>query len=691
MTTVEPTTSNFHRRAVLKFSLLAGATGAAANLVSLAPAKAAPLQIPKLLKDCNAAEIAERANVLLKEQRIYQWSMDVGNVEGIPMVHALPVGESPSIDWAIEFLDNFIDLLQNLAESAINKIFPDQKAGLQVISQQIHAVEERFWAKVNEYNAILKKYESRDLHAGLDAADRVLISVLAGFFLGLIAELQELRRKFFIVVEDAWKAQRFWLGDIGEKKDLQKYQDMWATLPIPEVDDYLHDDDFFAFARVAGPNPLVLRGTTTLPEALEVDLEKFAASAGESLEKAQAEGRLYHVDYAMLGNMAKEDATFKLLTGDNYNTAPIALFIRPADSKHMRPVVIQIGQNRGTSPVFYAPQRGTQKTSEYWGWQMAKTVVQTADFNHHEMFSHLGETHLISEAFCIATHRQLPLGHPLRELLEPHFEGDLYINNLAAAIIMGPYTIGDMVLAAPQKDIAGGAAQARLNWNFTDRMPTRDFADRGVDSPDLEYPYRDDALSVWEETYSWVSSYIDVYYKTDADVAEDAEMSAWGDEVINEGKVAGFNKPQTIDALKEAISMVIFTASAQHAAVNYLQRDQMTYAPYYAGTLANLPDRADGNYSESDWFNMLPTFLSAFAQMYFLNVLGAVYYRRLGDYRKSTFPHPPALTDARVQTPLNNFRDGLKNLEATITQRNQDRLWEYPYLLPSNIPMSTNI
>ena len=137
--------------------------------------------------------------------------------------------------------------------------------------------------------------------------------------------------------------------------------------------------------------------------------------------------------------------------------------------------------------------------------------------------------------------------------------------------------------------------------------------------------------------------------------------------------------------------MVIFTASAQHAAVNYLQRDQMTYAPYYAGTLANLPDRADGNYSESDWFNMLPTFLSAFAQMYFLNVLGAVYYRRLGDYRKSTFPHPPALTDARVQTPLNNFRDGLKNLEATITQRNQDRLWEYPYLLPSNIPMSTNI
>ena len=88
---------------------------------------------------------------------------------------------------------------------------------------------------------------------------------------------------------------------------------------------------------------------------------------------------------------------------------------------------------------------------------------------------------------------------------------------------------------------------------------------------------------------------------------------------------------------------------------------------------------------------MLPTFLSAFAQMYFLNVLGAVYYRRLGDYRKSTFPHPPALTDARVQTPLNNFRDGLKNLEATITQRNQDRLWEYPYLLPSNIPMSTNI
>jgi len=41
-----------------------------------------------------------------------------------------------------------------------------------------------------------------------------------------------------------------------------------------------------------------------------------------------------------------------------------------------------------------------------WAWQLVKTVVQVADFNHHELISHLAQTHLILDPVTVCTHRQ---------------------------------------------------------------------------------------------------------------------------------------------------------------------------------------------------------------------------------------------------------------------------------------------
>lgn len=673
------------------FFKLAGASAAVTMVTTPTASASPPSRMPKLAKDCTPAELAARRRDLAEARQTYIWSLKVENVEGVPMAAHLPTGENPTVDWLIELNDLLFDLVENLLDSAIIAVLPQMKPAVLGFSAQLHTLKNRFIEATNTVNALTKKYSNATLDTVIEHADKLAIGTAADTFIEILSEIQNIRRNLFSATEEYLTSHKLWIGDLGSKDNLKKYNALWASMPLPEVAAHLHDDGFFGYTRVAGPNPMVIeRVQGSLPSTLKIDSAAFAAVAGESLESAAGGGRLYVCDYRDLGKMAKSQATYKVLTGPNYNTAPIGLFVRPASSEYLKPIAIQVGQVPGTSPVFYAPT-GATKSREYWGWQMAKTVLQTADFNHHEMFSHLAWTHLVSEAFCMATHRQLPTGHPLRVLLEPHFEGDLNINNLAASIIMGPNTFADIILASEISISQATTRSARLGWNFSDMIPARNFAKRGVDDPALAYPYRDDALLIWDDIESWVSDYIHAYYRSDGDVVSDRELSGWLSEVTKVGRVQGIGEARTRARLIEVITMVVFTASAQHSAVNYPQADQLSYAPFFTGTLHSLVSHPDRKHTEHEWFQMMPTLLSALAQMYFLNILGGIYYRRLGDYRTNVFPYPRAIVDPKVKPQLAAFQRRLGATEAEIKSRNRSRRWNYDYLLPSQISMSTHI
>jgi arachidonate 15-lipoxygenase len=479
---------------------------------------------------------------------------------------------------------------------------------------------------------------------------------------------------------------------------LVRYDQMFATLPEPAIAQNFRDDEMFAHLRVAGPNPMLLARVSSLPAKFPLTNAQYQSVMGvaDSLQGAAAAGRLYLADYVGLGAMGDERPVSKLLSKTGYASAPIALFAVPAGGGALQPVAIQCGQAPGTYPVIV--RSFTSGSGAYWAWQMAKTVVQVADFNYHEMFVHLGRTHLLSEAFAIATYRQLAPNHPLNVLLVPHFEGTLFINDIAGKIIMGPGTFGDVILAAPIGILQAGAGNDRLALDFYAAMLPADLKARGVDTDSTlsDYPYRDDALLIWNAIRQWVADYVAVYYLSDADVTGDTELTAWTADIIDNGKVKGFRSIRSRVQLIDVLTMIVFTASAQHAAVNYPQRDFMTYIPAFAG-MAGAPSsaaKAAGN-SGADWFALMPqSRLTDIAQLHFLSLLGGVHYRTLGDYRQRIFPYLPSLTDPRVVQaggPLDRFRQALKTIESQIARRNQTRKYPYNYLLPSQIPTSTNI
>jgi arachidonate 15-lipoxygenase len=370
----------------------------------------------------------------------------------------------------------------------------------------------------------------------------------------------------------------------------------------------------------------------------------------------------------------------------------MALFAVPPRGSSLIPVAIQCGQDPAAHPIF-TPSPAADRL---WGWEMAKLVVEVADGNYHELFTHLGRTHLVIEAFAVATHRHLAEVHPIWALLVPHFEGTLFINEAAATSLIAADGPIDHIFAGTIASSQLAAVDARLAFDFRGKMLPADLAARGVGTGSAlaDYPYRDDALLVWNAIHEWARQYVDLYYASDADVTGDSELAAWAACLAGEAKIRGFGPVTTRGQLIDICTMVMFTASAQHAAVNFPQKDIMAFAPAITGAGWQAAPNGERGHDKPGWLAMMPPMALALQQLNVLELLGSVHYRPLGDYRSNAFPYPTWFQDPRVtaaEGPLAWFQAALQGVEAEIVARNAQRLQPYPYLQPSLIPTSINI
>lgn len=476
----------------------------------------------------------------------------------------------------------------------------------------------------------------------------------------------------------------------GRASSLDDYRKLFAYIKLPQAADIFQTDDFFAQMRVAGPNPVMIQRMTTVDGRFPVTEEQFQSVMGntDSLQTAIQEGRVYLADYAVLNGAV--NGTFGAEPEiQKYAYAPLAMFAVPAGNaanRLLRPVAIQCGQSPAEYPVIM-PSTGTD------AWLMAKTIVQIADANFHEAVTHLARTHLLIEPFVIATHRQLSLTHPLFQLLVPHFQGTLAINNAAQQFLVAPKGGVNELLSSTidySRSLAVKGLQAR---GFNAEMLPRRLKERGVNDQTMlpVYPYRDDGLLIWEAIRDWVKAYLGLHYSSDQDVKGDATLQSWAAELVafDGGRLHDFGDQgdgqiATLEYLTDAVTLIIFTSSAQHAAVNFPQNEMMSFAPAMP-TAGYTPAQMIGNTStEADWLNLLPPLDQAQQQLNLLYLLGSVYFTKLGQYEDGHF------TDSKVAAPLQAFQQRLQEIEATIDRRNSERP-VYNYLKPSNIPQSINI
>ena len=477
-------------------------------------------------------------------------------------------------------------------------------------------------------------------------------------------------------------------------RSIKAYNDLFQIIPLPHFALTFRSDDVFALQRIAGQNPVVIKKlewSAAWEKKFPVTNAQFKQVMGEddTLKAASEEARLYICDYSE--SLSDSIAGNFPFDRQKYINAPLALFaLAKADRNVIKAVAIQAGQDPANNPII-TPDCG-------WNWQIAKTIVQNSDCNDSEYYRHLGLAHLLTEAFVLATYRQLPRQHPLYALLTPHFAGTLFTNNTAVTSIKeeGSYlNITEAIFSGTIPSTLGIAANAVSSVNFTENMLTNDLRSRGVEDPVTfpNYPYREDGLLIWNAIHGWVTDYVRLYYRSDADVTEDYELQLWVTEVssrqggriqgVGDGGVGG--RIATMSYLIDCLTQVIYTASAHHALTNFPLEEIEIYEPGWPGAIYEPPPRKAKGATRRDWLSYLSPLNIALLQQALGFTVGGVYYTTLGYYPLCNF------SDNRVRTPLQAFQEELSRVEEIISKRNQSRAMPYPYLLPSRIPQSTNI
>ena len=477
---------------------------------------------------------------------------------------------------------------------------------------------------------------------------------------------------------------------VQDDEKLKDYEKLINPLKIrPETLDNFKEDRVFAYMQVAGPNPVMLNQIKELDSRLLITSEQYQEIVhqeivqGDALEAALQEGRLYLADYSKLDALENS----KVGGSQKYIYAPVALFAVPPEQypdKNLLPIAIRCQQIKGDENPIFTPLDGDN-------WMTAKTVLQMADSNYHELISHLAQTHLFIEPFVLATNICFTDdNHAVKVLLKPHLQGTILINYGAHASLLAQKGPIDFLLSGTidsNSQLAIKEAMSHLA-NFNEVAFPRTLEKRGVNNPQQLpiYPYRDDGQQIWDAIYQWVHDYLHVYYPSDDSVKGDTQLQNWARELFHKGHChigeEADGNIKTLDYLVEAISTVIFTASAQHAAVNFPQSGLMTYAPAFPlGCYSPAPTNPE---QQQDFMGSLPPLDQAKLQIQVLYLLGSVYYTSLLDYPGSSFKK-------NVKTAFDNFKAKLNDIEAKIVEADKQRLVPYRFLQPSQIPLSINI
>ncbi|XP_061685577.1 arachidonate 12-lipoxygenase, 12R-type-like [Syngnathoides biaculeatus] len=466
-------------------------------------------------------------------------------------------------------------------------------------------------------------------------------------------------------------------------ENLDKINDVLQNKDTP-LSDYVQEhwteDGFFAYQFLNGVNPTLIRRCKTLPENFPVTYEMVSIPNGSSLSKELKEGNIYLCDYKNL-----DSTPANTIEGmQQFLTAPLVLLHKRPDDKLM-PIAIQLKQNPAEDNPIFLPSDSPHD------WLTAKIFVRSADFAEHQINAHLLRTHLLAEVFAVSLLRNLPMVHPLYKLLIPHTRYTLQINELARTQLIGPTGVFTLFAASGGEALTKILARSLSSITFRSLCIADDIVDRDLQDVPNFY-YRDDGLQLWNIMSKFVQGVIRYYYKSDDEIQRDSELQTWIKDILEYGFLS---QPQTgipqsftiVPELVKFVTMVMFTCSCQHAAVNNGQYDYGGWMPNTPATLQRRPPTEKGTTSEATVLETLPPInvtVQGIATVWLLSKESSDFIP-LGHYPEDHY------TEETPRQLQRDFQAKLDVLSNAINNRNEGLEIPYTYLDPKKVENSVAI
>ncbi|KAK8709596.1 hypothetical protein V6N13_060610 [Hibiscus sabdariffa] len=346
-------------------------------------------------------------------------------------------------------------------------------------------------------------------------------------------------------------------------------------------------DEEFARETLAGVNPIIISRLEEFPPVSNLDPKEYGHQKstitrehiecnmnGLTVEEALKQNKLFILNHhdAFMPYLGRINST----TTKTYATRTL-FFLQDDDT--LKPLAIELslpnpqGDSHGAISKVFTPAEGGIEGSI---WQLAKAYAAVNDSGYHQLISHWLNTHAVIEPFIIATHRQLSVVHPVHKLLHPHFRDTMNINALARQTLINAGGVLE-VTVFPGKYAMEMSSAIYRNWVFTDQALPADLIKRGMAVPDSssphglklmikDYPYAVDGLEICQTRRRAPIMVVGDQKRR----PRRSENSSWWPEM------------NTTADLIQTCTIIIWIASAFHAAVNFGQYP-------YAGYLPNRP------------------------------------------------------------------------------------------------------
>uniref|UniRef100_A0A671WZW8 Arachidonate 15-lipoxygenase type B n=1 Tax=Sparus aurata TaxID=8175 RepID=A0A671WZW8_SPAAU len=456
-----------------------------------------------------------------------------------------------------------------------------------------------------------------------------------------------------------------------------------------DISDYVQrhwkDNAFFGYQYLNGVNPILIQRCTALPDNLPVTDAMVPLRGGGSLSEEMQKGNIFLCDYKRLDGVQPNVINGK----KQYLMAPLVLLHKTPDNQLM-PVAIQLKQTpAGDNPIFFP-------TDSEYDWLMAKIFVRSTDFNEHQLNVHLLRTHLLAEVFAVSLLRNVPMVHPLYKLLIPHTRYTLQINHLARLLLIAEKGVFTQFAASGGEGMIKILKRSLSSMTYSSLCIPDDIAERGLEDVPNFY-YRDDGLRLWDIINRLVNGVLGHYYKNDDEVCQDSELQKWVQDIFEHGFLSRNAQvclktriPQEFRTVAETVkfvTMVIFTCSGQHSAVNTGQYDYGGWMPNTPISLQRPPPTTKGTTSEATMLQTLPdvnTTVQGMSTMWLLSKQSSDFVR-LGQYPEDHFceevPHKL----------IKDYQGELEVLSTVIRTRNKSLEIPYTYMDPALVENSVAI